>query len=651
MRATYILFALAFALQAQADYGTEEWVYIKDPPGCIVSQTMDIEVDNQGYVYVTGYCGPDASLRDYFTIKLNNDGQEIWFVTYNGPSYGIDIPYEIEVDADGFVYVTGYSEGLATGEDICTIKYDPLGNVEWIRRFNGPANLEDIGRRIIVTDSGDVIVAGHTVSSGTDRDYIVIKYDASGDIIWTAVYDGPVGGRDYVDDIVTDEYGNIYVTGQSDGIGSYQDYCTIKYNSKGEEIWTTRYDGTGNYFDRPMAGIALDPEDNIFVSGNSYTASHEVNYCTVKYDNDGNELWTAYCDGPGLTDWAYDIAADENGGVCVTGFSWLMGLDFASCTVRYDTAGNETWENRGDLNNSPGIAVDKYGDAYCCGDFYPEADAGVVKYACGTGETKWRVEYDGPEGLLDCLVSITIDTRGDIYGCGICNIPLDRYGLYTYPLRQTSSDILIIKYSGTVSVELLRFSAAPRDESIALEWEISATEDENVEGFNFYRREVKKPENKSVTEAEDPTKAKSDGWTKVNEELITGANPYSYIDDGVEPGFTYEYKLEAVIGSTTETLGTATATIGAGLPTSYALYQSRPNPAGGTATIAFDLPENTKVTLTVFDISGRKVTTVVNETLSIGTHERTVSGLAPGVYVYKLSAGSFNAARKMVIVE
>ena len=54
---------------------------------------------------------------------------------------------------------------------------------------------------------------------------------------------------------------------------------------------------------------------------------------------------------------------------------------------------------------------------------------------------------------------------------------------------------------------------------------------------------------------------------------------------------------------------------------------------------------------TVCDVSGRKVTTVVEETLAVGTHERTASGLAPGVYVYKLDAGSFSAARKMVVVE
>jgi hypothetical protein len=120
----------------------------------------------------------------------------------------------------------------------------------------------------------------------------------------------------------------------------------------------------------------------------------------------------------------------------------------------------------------------------------------------------------------------------------------------------------------------------------------------------------------------------------------------------VKEGVTYDYWLEAIdVGGSAKTFGPVECTWNGALPTTYALYQSRPNPATGSAVIAFDLPEDTKVTLTVYDINGRKITTIIDETLVVGTHERTVAGLAPGVYVYRLNAGSFSAARKMVIVE
>lgn len=654
MKAIYILFALALAFQAQAEFGMEEWVYTSDDG---YGLAYDIEVDNQGYVYATGRCGPDSSHYDFFTVKLDNNGNEVWFVTYNGPADGKDYGLDLVVDSDGSVYVTGNSKGNGTDYDICTIKYDLHGNEEWVRRYDGPAHYDDQGRFITLTDAGDIVVAGATVSSGTDWDFFVGKYNADGDEIWTADYDGPAGKEDYIFDhgLVTDEYGNIYVTGASDGIdapyGDGHDYCTIKYDSDGGEEWVVRYDGPLNRFDRPSAGIAMDSDGNVLVSGYSDCGFSELNACTIKYDNDGNELWTAYYEGTGSPDWPYDIAVDEYGDVYITGITWLSFYDFESLTIKYDGDGNEIWVNRGDFSNTPSLTLDEYGMVYVCGDIQPPDDARVVKYGPENGDTQWIADYDGSEGSFDGLVSITTDDQGNIFACGICNMPKYRYSLHAYPYPQSAGDMLVVKYSHTVSVELLRFSATPRDERITLAWEVSATENENVEGFNLYRREVTSRETKRVTNTDGPAEGKFDDWTKINAILITGANPYLYADTNVEPGVTYEYRLEAVVNGTAETLGTTTATTGAGLPTSYALYQSRPNPASGIATIAFDLPEDTNVTLTVYDISGRKVTTVVDRALTAGEHEAEVSGLAPGVYVYRLYAGDFSASKKMVVVD
>jgi hypothetical protein len=188
---------------------------------------------------------------------------------------------------------------------------------------------------------------------------------------------------------------------------------------------------------------------------------------------------------------------------------------------------------------------------------------------------------------------------------------------------------------GYTGVALTSFSAESTADGISVSWECT----DNASGFNLYRSAAGKT--KTVSSRE-----------RVNAELITGESPYEYLDAAVEKEVTYNYWLEALdVGGSSETFGPVECTWRGVLPTTYALYQSRPNPAPGTATIAFDLPETAPVTLIVYDLNGRKVTTVVNETLTVGTHERTVSGLAPGVYVYRLKAGDFAAARKMVIVD
>jgi hypothetical protein len=194
----------------------------------------------------------------------------------------------------------------------------------------------------------------------------------------------------------------------------------------------------------------------------------------------------------------------------------------------------------------------------------------------------------------------------------------------------------------TVGTALDYFDAAPEDDGIELSWAVNEAEESEVAGFNLYR---------SVKSNEADTKAIT-SRDRLNAELITGKSPYEYVDNIVERDVTYNYWLEAIdITGASETLGPVECTWRGALPTTYALYQSRPNPARGSATITFDLPETAPVTLTVYDLTGRKVATVVNETLTAGEHAAEVSGLAPGVYVYRMNAGSFMAARKMVVLE
>jgi hypothetical protein len=194
-------------------------------------------------------------------------------------------------------------------------------------------------------------------------------------------------------------------------------------------------------------------------------------------------------------------------------------------------------------------------------------------------------------------------------------------------------------WSFTVDNELdilvTSFSAESGRNSIELTWKCA---DAGV-GFNLYR-------------SAEATGARTKLREMINAELITGESPYAYLDVGVSDGVTYNYWLEAIdVGGLSKTFGPACCTAGTYVPSSYALYQSRPNPARGTAVIAFDLPEDVDVTLTVYDVSGRKVKTLVNETLPAGAYERPVSGLASGVYVYHLAANAFIMAKKMVILE
>lgn len=90
-----------------------------------------------------------------------------------------------------------------------------------------------------------------------------------------------------------------------------------------------------------------------------------------------------------------------------------------------------------------------------------------------------------------------------------------------------------------------------------------------------------------------------------------------------------------------------------GVAGTYALHQNYPNPFNAQTNIQFDLAEATNVSLTIYNVSGQLVTTLVNGNLNAGTHvvNFDASALSSGVYFYRLNAGSFAADKKMVLMK
>ena len=88
-------------------------------------------------------------------------------------------------------------------------------------------------------------------------------------------------------------------------------------------------------------------------------------------------------------------------------------------------------------------------------------------------------------------------------------------------------------------------------------------------------------------------------------------------------------------------------------PAEFSLKQNYPNPFNPTTTINYSLPENAQVTLTVFDVLGREVTTLVNKEQESGIYnvKFDASKLNSGIYFYKLNAGTFSEVKKLILVK
>jgi uncharacterized delta-60 repeat protein len=212
--------------------GDTLWVRTYDSPGSGDDFATAMAVDASGNVYVTGYSTDSTATyasENYTTIKYNSAGVQMWVANYNGTGNGSDEANAIALDGAGNIYVTGRSWDTNTHFDWVTIKYNSLGDTVWVKRMNGTYNWEDYASAIAVDSLGNVYVAGVTWNVSTYIDYFTIKYDSIGDLKWSIFYDGPTHGEDRAQAIVVDSIGNVYVTGYSVGSGTDYDYVTIKY--------------------------------------------------------------------------------------------------------------------------------------------------------------------------------------------------------------------------------------------------------------------------------------------------------------------------------------------------------------------------------------------------------------------------------------
>jgi hypothetical protein len=315
--------------------GDTAWLRRYDGPANSYEQGEAMAIDDSNYVYVTGSSRGIETQEDYVTIKYYPNGDTAWVRRYNGSGNFEDVAFAIAVDDSGYVYVTGRTYTLETGNDWLTIKYHPNGDTAWVRRYDGPGNNNDYANSIALDDSNNIYVSGYSYDNVTDDDYTIIKYHSNGDTAWVRRYNGPANGSDVATAIAVDDSNHVYVTGYSDSNGTFQDYATIKYDSSGNELWVKRYN-MANGTDQPWA-IAVDDSGNVYVTGTSGGGPTSMDYATIKYYSNGDTAWVRRYNGPAVNgyDYAYALAVDSSGNVYVTGMSKGSETDYDYCTIKY----------------------------------------------------------------------------------------------------------------------------------------------------------------------------------------------------------------------------------------------------------------------------------------------------------------------------
>ncbi len=103
--------------------------------------------------------------------------------------------------------------------------------------------------------------------------------------------------------------------------------------------------------------------------------------------------------------------------------------------------------------------------------------------------------------------------------------------------------------------------------------------------------------------------------------------------------------------------GKASAAANSEVPGQFALSQNYPNPFNPATNIEFQLPQNSHVSLKIYDLQGRLVRTLLNQEMEAGSHrvawdgrDERGNGAASGIYLYHIKAGNYVETRKMVLM-
>lgn len=659
--------------------GIQQWAQSYNGSGNGIDEALDISVDAAGNVYVTGRSFVTGAGFDFATVKYNTNGILQWTAGYNGPGNGEDKATGISVDASGNVYITGTSYG--TNNDYATIKYDASGSQMWVMRYNGASNGRDDAMDIGLDGAGNIFVTGF--SAGWGFDYATIKYSPDGVLQWVKRYDGPVNSDDLPLALAIDPEGNVCVTGYSLGYQTAYDYATVKYNSSGTEQWVQRYNHTYNGSDIAVA-IAVDAAGNIFVTGNSDGSVGNPDYLTIKYNPSGVQLWEQRYNGSmNNADYAKSIAVDGYGNVYITGNCYNTGTGHDYVTVKYNTEGVQQWLKVFDgalhsLDYGIDLTVGACNNVYVTGRSYNGSTASydivTIKYlqpSCApallspannsfdiglTPVLDWNASPDAVtynlqvatnSGFTSTVVNLT----------GISNteytIPANVFTTNTHYYWRVNA----VNPAGTgVWSSVFNFwtYSTPAEKILSLITTIDSLKTAGILNKGQANSLTVKLNTamKKVLSNDYPVAIKTIEAFKNEVQALVSANilPPAIGENLILRADALIIQLNGMFvfdGSTDPTTS----------PSEYNLNQNYPNPFNPSTTIKFGIKENgisgTHVRLLVYDITGRTVALLVDKVMQEGIYEVTfrADNLPSGIYFYKLTAGEFTAVKRMILMK
>ncbi len=357
--------------------GIQQWIQNYHAPANNGAFCRAIHVDAEGYVYVTGenaiYSGGS---NEMLVIKYNPSGTQLWSYRFQYLNQSYAGGFDIITDLTGNVYVTGeYGNG---GNNIFLVKFSPDGQLINQTFYNSGS---EGGRKIALDGAGKIIVGGY-INDNDSLSFIALKYEQNLDFVWASRYGQGIGNQEVID-MAVDINSNIIFTGTN---GNGIDYSTVKIGPNGVVQWSRLYNSTSGW-DYGRA-VVTDNFGNVYVTGHTGSSGLPLfsRMTTIKYSPDGVQLWVqSYADS--LDGWnARDITIDNSSNLYITGGTY-NNLDIA--TIKYNSDGVLQWAitYNGQANSQEipvAVGVDASGNVFSTGNSIGATtgyDIAIIKYS------------------------------------------------------------------------------------------------------------------------------------------------------------------------------------------------------------------------------------------------------------------------------
>lgn len=294
---------------------------------------MDSAVAGAGYTWYPAFW--NGCLWEYdadmYLVKSTLEGDIIWTQRIGSPSHA-EQAISIANTVDGGFVLAGLGTVVSNNPEMLLVKTDPFGQVTWAKSAGRPGY--DVARQVRQTSDGGYVVAGNRTDTINSGGLCILKFDASGDTVWTRIFRSATVAFDQAHSILQNSDGDYLITGT---VSNPTGLCLMKLSNSGNLLWAKNFEG-GN-----LGRSICQTHDGGYVILGTHDYPLDPQLYLIRTTATGDTVWTKTYGGPGVES-AWCVIESSDGGFILSGGTRAsIFSDDDAYILRIDSIGNLIW--------------------------------------------------------------------------------------------------------------------------------------------------------------------------------------------------------------------------------------------------------------------------------------------------------------------